>query len=69
MLLQFHPERKYEIKDNRRSEGHESGIDKIQPDAASREIKLFAQLCAYTKYLIFNVIPKLAHTFFPIITS
>ena len=67
--MQLHPESKHKVQDNGRAEGHESGIDEVFTDTASREIELFSQFRTNSKYLVFNEIPKLVHTCFTIIAS
>lgn len=65
VLPYFHPESHHEVKDDRRPESKEGGVDKIKPDAAGREMKLFSQPGTNSEDLILQEIAKWDHIVYP----
>jgi hypothetical protein len=62
VLPEFHPEGHNQIKNNRRPKSQKGGIDKIEPNTASRYIELLSQPGTYPKYLILYVITDPVHS-------
>lgn len=63
VLIHLHPEGHYQVQNHWRSQRQERSINKIETDAASRDIHLLAQSGADAEGLFFNEVSNLIHVF------